>query len=78
MGIPKVAYVCVVLNICLRIICRRTSGGPLTYIHIRNRSIHSLTLAYVHSKGFGLGFKENLGVVRLQLWAWVLVKTKFC
>jgi hypothetical protein len=49
------------------------------YVHIRNGSIRPLTLAYAPLEGLGLSFRlqRDLGFVRLPLWAWVLVKTKF-
>jgi hypothetical protein len=79
-GIPKVAYIHVVLSVDPCTICKCTSSDPFTYIRTTNRGVCPLILVYVHSRGLGLGFRlqRNLGLVRLQLWAWILVKTKFC
>jgi hypothetical protein len=49
------------------------------YIRTKNRSLRLLTLAYIHSRELGSGFwfLRDLRLVRLPLWAWILVEPSF-
>jgi hypothetical protein len=48
MVIPKVTYIHVVPRVRPYTIYKHMSGGPLTYVHTRNRSVRLPTLAYVY------------------------------
>jgi hypothetical protein len=76
-GIPKVAYIHVVLSVHPCTICKHTSSGPFTYIRTRNKGVCLLILAYVHSRGLGLGFKGIWGLLGYNYGLGFLLKPSF-